>query len=747
MTLRSPQAARLHQPSFWPRLIRAYAELVRIARLLGWPKLDLLVRLGVAQGFFVSGVLKVTNWESALYLAAHEYPVRWMDPVLAAWLGAAIELVCPVLLAAGLLTRYTALPMLGLILVEQCSYNATDGQLFTAALLGWYVVQGAGGFSLDALLRRGLADSALPLAPRLLRASGWVRTQVTPYYLALARAWIGLSLLLGRGHAIAFMDLPVHQLALWLPVHTASAWSAPVALAAGGLLLTGLATRCTAIALLLLAAGAVMMRSPFAEDQYLFWALVLLAVHGGGRISVDALIGRLARERYPELAGKPAFALDGLPRVVIVGAGFGGLRCAAALRRVRAAVTLIDRDNYHLFQPLLYQVATAALSPGDIASPVRTLFREAFNTQVLRATVTGIDTARQRVLLGERELPYDFLVLATGAAHSYFGKDQWQPYAPGLKRIEDATAIRRRLLLAFEQAEASEDAEERRRLLTFLIVGGGPTGVELAGAIAELARFGLEKEFRRFDPASARIVLVQSAPRVLPTFDERLSAIAQRSLQRLGVEVLTGSRVEEIDALGVVVSGRRIDARTVLWAAGVTASPAARWLGAEADGAGRVKVGPDLRVAGLPQVFVIGDTALSLGWEGKPVPGLAPAAQQAGQYVARCIASQLAGAAAPEPFAYRHRGSLATIGRKAAVADFGALRLWGAPAWWLWGLVHVGFLVGVRNRIATMTNWFWAYLTFGGGIRLIIGEDAPASPAPDAAPAPAGAATTTGSGA
>jgi NADH dehydrogenase/putative oxidoreductase len=405
-------------------------------------------------------------------------------------------------------------------------------------------------------------------------------------------------------------------------------------------------------------------------------------------------------------------------------------------------VTLVDRDNYHLFQPLLYQVATAALSPGDIASPVRSLFREAFNTQVLRATVTGIDTARQRVLLGGRELPYDFLVLATGAAHSYFGKDQWQPYAPGLKRIEDATAIRRRLLLAFEQAEASEDAEERRRLLTFLIVGGGPTGVELAGAIAELARFGMEKEFRRFDPSSARIVLVQSAPRVLPTFDERLSAIAQRSLERLGVEVLTGSRVEQIDALGVLVSGRRIDARTVLWAAGVMASPAARWLAAEADSAGRVKVGTDLRVPGLPRVFVIGDTALSLGWEGKPVPGLAPAAQQAGQYAAHCIAAQLAGAAAPPPFAYRHRGSLATIGRKAAVADFGALRLWGAPAWWLWGLVHVGFLVGVRNRVATMTNWFWAYLTFGGGIRLITGEEAAAP----AAPATGAAATESASG-
>ncbi len=416
--------------------------------------------------------------------------------------------------------------------------------------------------------------------------------------------------------------------------------------------------------------------------------------------------------------------------MLIVGAGFGGLSCAVALRRARASVTLIDRDNYHLFQPLLYQVATAALSPGDIAAPIRALFREAFNTQVLRATVTGVDTARQRLLLGTQELPYDFLVLATGAAHSYFGKDQWQPFAPGLKRIEDATAIRRRLLLAFERAEATEDDQDRRRLLTFLIVGGGPTGVELAGAIAELARFGMEKEFRRFDPASARVVLVQSATRLLPTFDEKLSAIARRSLERLGVEVLLGSRVEDIDAQGVVVSGRRIEARTVLWAAGVMASPAARWVGAEADSAGRVKVGPDLGVPGLSGVFAIGDTALSAAWDGKPVPGLAPAAQQAGRHVARVICARLSGAAAPEPFAYHHRGSLATIGRKAAVAEFGRLRLWGAPAWWLWGLVHVGFLVGLRNRVATMTNWFWAYLTFRGGIRLITGEDGPAAPTP-----------------
>jgi NADH dehydrogenase/putative oxidoreductase len=436
----------------------------------------------------------------------------------------------------------------------------------------------------------------------------------------------------------------------------------------------------------------------------------------------------LLQRRFPELAGKPAFALKGLPHVVIVGAGVGGVSCALALRRTRVSVTLIDRENYHLFQPLLYQVATAGLSPGDIASPIRGLFRECFNTRVLRATVTGVDTLRQRVLMNGGEMAYDYLVLATGAAHSYYGKDQWQPFAPGLKRIEDATVIRSRLLSAFERAEATDDPEERQALLTFLIVGGGPTGVELAGAIAELARFGMEKDFRRFDPASARVILVQSGPRVLPAFDEKLAATAQRSLRRLGVEVLVGSRVDSIDALGVSVAGKRIAARTVLWAAGVMASPAGKWLDVATDAAGRVKVQSDLSVEGCNNIFAIGDTALSLGWNKQPVPGLAPAAKQGGLYVATLIRSRVRGESAPGEFSYRHRGSLATIGRQAAVADFGRIKLWGAPAWWLWGLVHVGFLVGLRNRAATMINWFWAYLTYAGGIRLITGDEVDARP-------------------
>jgi NADH dehydrogenase/putative oxidoreductase len=389
-------------------------------------------------------------------------------------------------------------------------------------------------------------------------------------------------------------------------------------------------------------------------------------------------------------------------------------------------VTLIDRTNFHLFQPLLYQVATAALSPGDIATPVRPLFRDSLDTRVLLGTVSGVNTRSQTVAVDRVDIPYDFLVLATGATHSYFGKDQWAAFAPGLKRVEDALEIRRRILTAFERAEASADRTERTALLTFLIVGGGPTGVELAGAIAELARFGMDKEFRSFDPADARVILVQSAPRLLPAFPESLAVVARRALEKLGVEVQTGSRVEVIDADGVTVNGKRILAKTVLWAAGVTASPAAQWLGVAADNAGRIKVSADLSVPGLVNVYAIGDTAASEAWRGQAVPGLAPAAKQGGAYVARQIRAKLQARPPPPAFAYRHLGSLATIGRKAAVADFGFVKLWGAPAWWLWGIVHVGFLLGVRNRVATMVNWFWAYLTFRGAIRLITGGGASA---------------------
>jgi putative oxidoreductase len=727
----SPTPGHGSSAAWLPRILGRHGDLVRLAQRAAWPILDLAVRLWLAQAYFVSGVLKLTNWQTALNLAANEYPVRWLSPVAAAYTGVTIETAGAVLLALGLLTRPAALAMLLLALVVQLSYQPFDVQLLWAALFGWYVLFGSGPLSLDHALQ-GLADSAIPFAAAALRAGASVKRVIGPVYQAVLRVWVALALVaapLGGGLTDAGS-------ALWLPWQSAPHAPAGPAIAAGVLIAAGLATRYVSAALCLTAGVASMMDLGLTTDPYWLMVLALLAVRGAGQWSVDAVVDSALRRRFPELDGKPAFSLAGLPRVVIVGAGFGGLTCAAALSRARVAVTLIDRANYHLFQPLLYQVATASLSPGDVAAPVRPLVRDSFNTDVLLGTVTAVDTANRQVLLGAKRVPYDYLVLATGATHSYFGRDEWQPFAPGLKRIEDATEVRRRLLTAFERAEATDDEDERRALLTFLIVGGGPTGVELAGAIAELARFGMEKEFRRFDPASTRVVLVQSAPRLLPTFPESLSARARVSLERLGVEVRLGSRVELIDAEGVKVSGERIAARTVLWAAGVVASPAARWLGAPADNAGRAKVEPDLTIAGMPDVYAIGDTAASNGWNGQPVPGLAPAAKQGGAYVARHIRARVDGGELPPPFLYRHLGSLATIGRKSAVVDFGRVKLWGAPAWWLWGLVHVGLLVGVRNRISTMVNWFWSYLTFRSAIRLITGsEPMPAGHAASESPA------------
>lgn len=407
------------------------------------------------------------------------------------------------------------------------------------------------------------------------------------------------------------------------------------------------------------------------------------------------------------------------PRVVIVGAGFGGLAAAKGLARAAADITVIDRRNYHLFQPLLYQVATAALSPADIASPIRAILARQRNASVLLGKVTGIDIAARDVLIGERRIPFDVLVVATGARHAYFGRDEWSAFAPGLKKIEDATAIRRRILLAFEQAEACANAAERRRLLNFVVIGGGPTGVEMAGAIAELAKRALAADFRNIDPRAARVVLIEAGPRLLPAFPERLSEQAKRALEGLGVEVALGRAVTACDDTGVVAGDARIETRTTIWAAGVAASAAAKWLNAASDRAGRVRVRPDLSLPGRDNIFVIGDTALVLDANGKPVPGVAPAAKQQGDYVARLIRARLSGTREPAPFRYRHVGNLATIGRKAAVADFGVIRLSGRFAWLLWGLVHVYFLIGFRNRMAVLLDWLWSYATFQRGSRLI----------------------------
>jgi len=409
------------------------------------------------------------------------------------------------------------------------------------------------------------------------------------------------------------------------------------------------------------------------------------------------------------------------PHIVIVGAGFGGLSAAVGLAGAAADVTVVDRRNYHLFQPLLYQVATAGLSPAQIASPIRAILRRAANVRVLLGRVTGIDKERRTVMLEDRTLTYDQLVVATGARHAYFGHDDWESVAPGLKKIDDATAIRRRILVAFENAEARGDHDARRRLLTFVVIGGGPTGVEMAGAIAELARVALRHDFRDIDPGEARIVLVEAGPRVLPAFPSRLSDAAQRSLEKLGVEVRLGTPVTRCDADGVTIGSERLEAATIVWGAGVAASSAANWLGVEKDGVGRVMVGRDLAVPGHPEIFCIGDTAHVAGADGRPLPGLAPVAKQQGAYVARALRARLAGKATPGPFRYRNFGTMATIGRRSAVADFGWIRITGTLAWLLWGAVHVSFLIGFRNRLVVILDWLWSYATFQSGARLITG--------------------------
>jgi NADH dehydrogenase len=414
-------------------------------------------------------------------------------------------------------------------------------------------------------------------------------------------------------------------------------------------------------------------------------------------------------------------AISKQPDVLIVGAGFGGLYAAKALKNAPVKVTVIDRRNHHLFQPLLYQVATAGLSPGDIAYPIRGVLGRQRNVRVLLAEAVGVDLAARKVKLRDGEIPYDYLILAPGVRHAYFGHDDWEPWAPGLKTLEDALEIRRRILLAFEKAEREPDKARRRALLTFVIVGGGPTGVELAGAIAEISRQVMVRDFRAIDPREARIILIEAGPRILSTYPGDLSAKAEAQLKRLGVEVWTGSLVTSIDASGVVVKEQKVPAATTLWAAGVKASPLARSLGVELDRAGRVNVQPDLTIPGHPEAFVIGDLAALRDEHGKPLPGVAPVAIQQGRHAARSILRACRGLSI-EPFHYLDRGSLATIGRAAAVADFGWIKFSGFFAWLSWLFIHIFFLIGFRNRFIVMFEWAWAYFTYQRAARLITGN-------------------------
>jgi NADH dehydrogenase len=414
-------------------------------------------------------------------------------------------------------------------------------------------------------------------------------------------------------------------------------------------------------------------------------------------------------------------------RVVIVGGGFAGLTAARGLANLREVeVTLLDRRNHHLFQPLLYQVAMAGLSPAEIAAPIRGLLRFASNVSVRQEEAIGADLERRvlrtRAEGREHEHAYDFLILACGAGHAYFGHDEWEEFAPGLKTLAQALEIRRRVLSAYERAELESDPARQRGLLTFVVVGGGPTGVELAGALGEMSRFTLARDFKHIDPAHARVILIEAGPRILPSFPESLAKRAMRDLEALGVQVWTGAPVTRVDATGVEVGRERIEAATTLWAAGVAASPLGKALGLATDRLGRVQVGPDLALPEHPEVFVLGDQAHAAGPDGRPLPGLAPVAMQAGRFAARAIHDQLRGKPRGR-FVYRDRGQMATIGRSRAICDTGRLRFGGFAAWVFWLCVHIYFLVGFKNRLFVVIQWAWSYLTYGRGARLIYSPD------------------------
>jgi NADH dehydrogenase len=416
------------------------------------------------------------------------------------------------------------------------------------------------------------------------------------------------------------------------------------------------------------------------------------------------------------------------PRVVIIGGGFGGLAVARVLAKAPVDVTVIDRNNHHVFQPLLYQVATAGLSPADIAAPIRSILSGQANASVVLGEVAGIDTARRVVQTVEQEIAYDYLVVATGVRHSYFGHPEWEKFAPGLKTLKDATSVRKRILMAFEQAEATHDEAKQRALMTIILVGGGPTGVEMAGTLSELTRQALRKDFRRIHPELSRIVLVEASERVLGNFPEHLALKAQDALKHMGIEVRCGFRVNAIDETGVTLipakgaqpddPGERIESQLVLWTAGVQATSVGSYLGVELDRAGRVRVQSDLSIPGHPEVFVVGDAA-TLEPSGPPLPGVAQVAMQGGTYVGKLIAARVAGNQTSSPFVYKDKGNMATVGRKFAIVDIGRFEIAGFIAWIMWSILHVAFLIGFRNRMVVILQWLWAYVTFQRGARLI----------------------------
>ena len=601
--------------------------------------LDLGIRFWLAKGFLVATSLSMAM-HTPLTMAFVSPVSPTVDWMIASPLGAMIATVCPILLLVGCCSRIASLPLPFEALALQGPQGPSPLHLFWGVLLGWIIVRGPGLISLDALLSRGLVSTAIPGSKGLGQAVSAATRILEPYYRLALRLWIATPPLAVGAAALARVGGPVRSsLAPWLASYLDAAAAQPaVSLGVASLLICGLGTR---VAALFLALAVPFSQAAMQLDERLYWLLALgiLILYGPGPFALDRVVDHALRRV------DRGSAVDDtcLPHVVIVGGGFSGIAAARGLACADCRITLVDRRNYHLFQPLLYQVATAGLSPADIATPIRSLFRLQPNVRVLLGEVAGVRPASCEIVIGQNSLHYDYLVLATGAQHSYFGKDNWAANAPGLKTAEDAIEVRRRLLTAFERAESADGPKERAAWMTFVIVGGGPTGVELAGAIAELAGRGLEQEFRAIDPANATVVLIEAGPRLLAAFPAALSFDAATTLGGLGVTVRLDTKVEQVSAEGVALRGEVIPARTVLWAAGVQASPAGAWLDAERDKSGRVIVGEDLSIKGHDRVFAIGDVTSCLAWRGRPVPGLAPAAKQSGAYVAKVIRRQLEG--------------------------------------------------------------------------------------------------------
>ena len=689
------------------------ANIFAVAKKLYTPSIDFLARLILFNSFFISGVLKLGDWDNALYLAENEYAVSWASAHTIAIIDIIIELVAAPLLLIGLFTRFAAFSMLLLSLFLQITYYPTNSQVFWIILLSWFVVKGAGRRSLDSFLDKGLDDSIFSFVSffkKIFRKISYFEH----VYLVLVRCWLSLTLL-------SFIDagmIPFYKEGFFLFLQNDYSFidgiTFSILLFLSVCIFLGFNFRLSLIALLSYS-NHLSLYNGTVEFVFWFVFFIFFILNGAGKYSLDSII-----KKYLKLFAKNSKNYNNFPHIVIVGAGFAGVTAAKLLKNTACKITLIDKHNYHLFQPLLYQVATASLAPSDIAQPIRSLFDEQSNIRILMNEVVKIDSKKNQVFLKDNnDINYDYLILATGATHSYFGKNEWQKYAPGLKTLEDAIEIRQKILQSFEKAENFDDKQKQQEFLSFVIIGGGPTGVELAGSIAELAYHGMKGEFSHLDPNIAKIYLIQSPEYLLPNFDNKLSDFTQKSLEKLGVIVLTNNRVTNIDDEGVSIGDQKILSQNVFWAAGVQASPIKDWLEVETDRSNRVVTDEYLRAKNYENIFIAGDAALSSSWKGNAMPGIAPAAKQSGKYIAQYIRREIEERKQIKAFKYIHYGNLATIGRKSAVADFSLIKIKGSVAWWLWGIIHIFFLVGAKSRITVMLEWFWAYVTFKKGTRLI----------------------------